>query len=308
MSNDQLSGVDLARQALASARLAARNRGEQDNRRAPKHATSPRRTGGRDPLDLGGALKQLVVERGWEIPAAGGNVLGQWKTIATPEAAEHLRAVAFDEHTGRLDIVPDSTNWAFQARLMTPQLIQRANAVAGSNTVHQIRVLPFGSRIPATAAPAELEPAPAPAVRGEVRTREAASPGYHRARSAIGETPESPAQGSARTREDASAGYHEALALVRAGKAQEPSASEPVRTREDASAGYHEALAQIGADTARDRPQTPVRTRETASAGYQVTRRALLDARHRPRPAPATTPAPDTSSAPEPQRQKALRP
>lgn len=303
MSNDQPSGVDLARQALAAARMAAKNRGEQDKRRAPKRATTARRTGGRDPLDLGGALKQLVVERGWETPAAGGSVLNQWPAIATPEVAQHLRAVHFDEHTGRLDIVPDSTNWAFQARLTTPQLIQRANAVIGSQTVRQIRVLPFGSRIPSAPAPAELEPEPAPVVRGEIRTPEIASAGYHRARRALAQTPAQPDPAPVRTREDASPGYHQVLALVRAAKDQTPEAAAPARTRQDASPGYHEALAQIGAAPPPARPQPPIRSRDTASTGYQLTRRALLQHRHHPRPGPATEP--DTAPIPDTPEQEA---
>ena len=304
MSNDQPSGVDLARQALAAARMAAKNRGEQDKRRAPKRATTARRTGGRDPLDLGGALKQLVVERGWETPAAGGSVLNQWPAIATPEVAQHLRAVHFDEHTGRLDILPDSPNWALQARLTTPQLIQRANAAIGPQTVRQIRVLAFGSRIPSAPAPPELEPEPAPVVRGEIRTPEIASAGYHRARRALAQTPAQPDPAPVRTREDASPGYHQVLALVRAAKDDpSPQAPAPARTRQDASPGYHEALAQIGADPPPVRPQPPIRSRDTASTGYQLTRQALLQHRHRPRPDTATTP--DTSPIPDTPEQEA---
>ncbi|MER8235798.1 hypothetical protein [Streptomyces sp. NPDC094049] len=49
-----------------------------------------------------------MTERGLVAPAAGGSVLAQWETILTaaaPELAGHVRAVAYDEESGRLDLV-----------------------------------------------------------------------------------------------------------------------------------------------------------------------------------------------------------
>lgn len=168
----------------------------------------------------------------------------------------------------------------------------------GSQEVRKIRVLPFGSRVPSAPAPADTEPEPV--VRGEIRTRETASAGYHRARRALGETPDQPAPAPVRTREDASPGYHQVLALVRAAKDRQPEAPAPARTRQDASPGYHHALAQISADPPPARPRPPIHSRDTASAGYQLTRKALLENRHRPRSDPATPPDPSpTHETPE---------
>ncbi|MEU4077631.1 DUF721 domain-containing protein [Streptomyces venezuelae] len=281
MSSEGPSGVDLARVALAAAKKAAKQRGTTTSaQRTPKNRPSARR-GGRDPMGLGGALAQLVTERGWETPAAGGSVMDQWPTIATPEVADHLRAVAFDKHTGRLDLLPATNAWATQARLTSAQLIRRANAAVGTEAVRQIRVLPVGARTPMepTAPPPE---AAAPAPRGEVRTRESASPGYHRARAALATTPADTTRGPVRTREDGCDGYQQVRALVKSLPAQ-PADPAPARTREDGCDGYQQALAQVGALAPQRSNETPVITRENASAGYQLTRRALLDGRSRPR-------------------------
>jgi predicted nucleic acid-binding Zn ribbon protein len=285
VSNDELTGVDLARVALAAAKKAAKERGD----RAPAKRTVKRRPaargGGRDPMGLGTALTYLVTERGWETPAAGGSVMDQWRTIATPEVADNLRAVGFDKTTGRLDLVPATNAWATQARLISAELIRQANAVVGTEAVRQIRVLSVGSRIPAAAEPAPAPPAPAP--RGEVRTRESASAGYQRARSALATAPVEPSRGPVRTREDGCDGYHQARAAL-VNRPATPPNSQPaaVRTRDDGSDGYRHTLAQVGAPPPdRGQSEAPVRTRETASTGYQLTRRALLDGKSRmPRP------------------------
>ncbi|WP_217231353.1 DciA family protein [Streptomyces anulatus] len=135
MSTPEPSGVDLARVALRAAKDAAKKRGtDSPVSRKPKRRTSgPRRsTEGRDPIGLGTALSRLVAERGWEAPVAGGNVLEHWDEIASsdfagPDFARHVRAVAFDPDTGRLDLLPDSTAWATQARIIATKLLARAN-------------------------------------------------------------------------------------------------------------------------------------------------------------------------------------
>ncbi|MFD7615524.1 DciA family protein [Streptomyces sp. NPDC059802] len=286
MSSDEATGVDLARVALAAAKQAAKERGATTSaKRAPKRRPVARRNG-RDPLGLGGALAQLVTERGWETPAAGGSVMDQWPTIVTPEIADNLRPTAFDQSTGRLDLVPATSAWATQARLISAQLIRQANTAVGTEAVRQIRVLPVGARTP-LAAPA---PAPEPAAstpRGEIRTRENASPGFHRARAALAPAPAGTPQGPVRTREDGSDGYQRARALLKSPPTAPAADQAPPRTRQDGCDGYQQALAQVGVPApALHANEAPVITRENASSGYQLTRRALLDGRSRPRARP----------------------
>ncbi|WP_063762400.1 DciA family protein [Streptomyces sp. NRRL F-5123] len=174
------SGVDLARVALQAAKAGARKRGEQPGAGKPGRARTRRsvRGNGREPLGLAAAFQQLVTERAWEIPAAGGTVLQQWPAIA-PDLAAHVRAVGFDAGTGGLDLLPESPAYATQLRMSTARLIALANQAAGREAVRSIRVLPPGTHISAPAV--DVSPAALPESAGPVRTREDASDGYRQA-------------------------------------------------------------------------------------------------------------------------------
>jgi len=137
-----LSGVDLARAALARARKEARARGT-----AAPTAASRRNRGrlvsrpGRDPGDpelLGETLSQLLVDRGWDVPVAVAGVIERWAEIAGPDLAEHCRPEKFD--AGVLMLVAESTAWATQVRLLLPQLHRRLDDVVGRAVVTRIEV------------------------------------------------------------------------------------------------------------------------------------------------------------------------
>ncbi|MER6917075.1 hypothetical protein ABT354_36000 [Streptomyces sp. NPDC000594] len=106
----ELSGVDLARQALTAAREAAKRSGAIT--RKPKHRiTTVVRRDGREALGLGAANGRMMTERGLVTPAVGGTVLADFDAILTaavPERAGRVQAFAFDVDTGRLDLVPDA--------------------------------------------------------------------------------------------------------------------------------------------------------------------------------------------------------
>ncbi|WP_171053377.1 DciA family protein [Streptomyces marianii] len=279
MTTDKPTGVDLARVALAAAKKAAKERGAHTSAKRTVKRRPATRGDGREPMGLGSALAQLVTERGWEAPAAGGSVIDRWHTIVTPDIADNLRAVAYDPHTGRLDLLPATQAWATQARLISAQLIRQANSAVGTTTVRQIRVLPAGSRrTPAAEVPAE--PA-APIARGEIRTRETASDGYRQAQAAISPVLAEPTGGPVRTRDDGCDGYQQARALIRTLPAT-PAEPTPVRTRDDGCDGYRKALANIGAPVPDlEQPKAQAHTRK--SAGYQLARRAHLEGKSRSR-------------------------
>ncbi|MFK0143207.1 DciA family protein [Streptomyces murinus] len=159
MTNHEPTGVDLARVALLAAKEAARKRGDEGGpaARRPKRLPHSLHRGddGRDPIGLGTALSRLMAEHGWEAPVAGGSVLEHWDEIANPDFAgpdfaRHVRAVAFDADSGRLDLLPDSTAWATQARLIAAKLVGRANEHAQLRNhtalVRRIEVLRPGAR------------------------------------------------------------------------------------------------------------------------------------------------------------------
>ncbi|WP_225804904.1 hypothetical protein [Streptomyces sp. NK15101] len=98
---------------------------------------------------------------------------------AAPELAGHVRAVAFVDESGRLDVAPDAPAYGTKARWITPKLIAAANS-ARHERPDPARA---GTRLPrrhhgdVPAAPDE--PAPQPVVPvGPVKTRQTASADY----------------------------------------------------------------------------------------------------------------------------------
>ncbi|MGW7405930.1 DciA family protein [Streptomyces sp. NPDC054833] len=183
MDGPELSGVDLARVALHTAREAARKRGDtaaRTPRRRPERCVVKR--DGREPSGFAAVLQGLMAERAWAILAAGGSVLDRWPDIAaavSPQLPDHVQAVAFHPASGQLDLRPDSPAYATQLQLISTRIIAAANQEAATDAVRTIRVLAVG----AAPAPRAAEPAPqtAAAPRAPAKTRDAASPGYQQA-------------------------------------------------------------------------------------------------------------------------------
>ncbi|MFI0936900.1 hypothetical protein ACH4RG_35015 [Streptomyces sp. NPDC021019] len=162
-TESELSGVDLARQALLAARETARKNGATAKKPKRRTTTAVRRDG-REPLGLGRAIGMMMTERGMAAPAAGGSVLADFDTFRTavvPELAGRVQAVVFDAETGRLDVVPDAPAARTKLRWSAPKLIAAANErVQGANVraLHALAPAPVKAG-PATAA---AEPAPPP--------------------------------------------------------------------------------------------------------------------------------------------------
>lgn len=166
----QLSGKDLARQALAAYKAASRT--------APTTTAKPRRRrtlrpgDGREPVTLATAITGLGADLPLNAGLAGGNILDQWPTLC-PQYADTVQPVSYDERTGRLDLRPASHAYASQLRLLGGQLAKQINDKLGRAVVRTIRVLPVGA-ITTQAAPAPDGPRP----EAPVKTRETAHPGY----------------------------------------------------------------------------------------------------------------------------------
>ncbi|MFB6814326.1 DciA family protein [Streptomyces sp. NPDC056347] len=174
------SGADLARLALQQARLAAKNNGARTPHR--RRTTTTRRDG-REPSGFAAVLQNLMADRAWDVPAAGGNVLDQWPDIAaalSPKLAVHVQAVAFHAETGQLDLRPDSPAYATHLRLISSRIVAAANDAVGTQVVRTVRVLRVGTTAPVLRRPGVVsKSAAAPEVA--VKTRQEASPGFHRA-------------------------------------------------------------------------------------------------------------------------------
>ncbi|UPT22459.1 DUF721 domain-containing protein [Thermobifida alba] len=142
--SDGLSGVELARQALARARAEARERGAapQGQSRRPRRAPARRRS---EPQTFGDAVRAWLIEHGWQEQVAVGGVFGRWPQIVGERLAEHVRPQTYAE--GELVVAVDSPAWATQMRAMAPQLVRRLNEELGHGTVRSIRVSgPGGGR------------------------------------------------------------------------------------------------------------------------------------------------------------------
>jgi predicted nucleic acid-binding Zn ribbon protein len=174
VSDPTASGADLARQALAAARAAAKTRPAEPARKT-RRMVRDSRTGGRDPIGLGGILERLTAEQGWKESIGGGELIDRWTQICPTELATTVQPVGYDAEHGLLTLRPSSAAYATQIRLFERQLAKHLNDRLGRPAVRKIRVLAAGAT--AAPSPAVEEPAAAPA---PVRTRETASAGYRR--------------------------------------------------------------------------------------------------------------------------------
>ena len=175
MSDTPPAGADLARQALAAARAAAKTRPIGPEKKT-RRVTRPTRGTGRDPQGLGAILEHLTIEQGWTDSVTGGNLIDQWPTIAPTELATTVQPVAYDPDRGLLTLRPSTPAHATQIRLFQQQLAKHLNTALGRTAVRTIRVLPPGAVTPA----ANTSPAPQPVRPADtlVKTRETAHPGY----------------------------------------------------------------------------------------------------------------------------------
>ncbi|MBH1937832.1 DUF721 domain-containing protein [Streptomyces sp. AV19] len=178
----ELSGVDLARQALVAAREAAKKNGAT-SKKPKRRTTTVARRDGREPLGLGAAIGLMMTERGMVAPAAGGSVLARFDAIlaaAVPELAGRVQAVKFDADTGRLDVVPDAPAVGTKLRWSTPKLIAAANETVPKANVRALHILapaPMKAGLPAAAA----DPAPQPTAPAAPVERRTPPDGYRRA-------------------------------------------------------------------------------------------------------------------------------
>lgn len=161
----ELSGVDLARQALLAAQATAKKTGA--GARRPKRCTgTTMRRDGREPLGLGAAITAMMTEGGMVAPADGGSVLAQFDAVVAAAASEltgHVEVVASDPDAGRLDVAPDSP--ATAAVTSAPQPAMPADSA-------KRRAPPEGYRRAIDAhhqafQPPQLDPAIAAAMEGQ---------------------------------------------------------------------------------------------------------------------------------------------
>ncbi len=93
----------------------------------------------RDPAPLGDAVQALARQLGWRQPLSIGGVVGRWREVVGDQIADHCVPETFED--GVLVVRTDSTAWATQIRLLTPQLDRRLAEEVGEGVVTSIKVL-----------------------------------------------------------------------------------------------------------------------------------------------------------------------
>ncbi|WMI61995.1 DciA family protein (plasmid) [Streptomyces rochei] len=175
----ELSGVDLAHQALVAAREAARKNGDARKEKPKRRTGTVVRRDGREPFRLGSAVSMMMTERGMVAPAMRRRVLAHFDDIlaaAAPELAGHVQAVAFDADTGRLDVAPDAPAYGTKLRWSAPRLVAAANEKVGGANVRTLHVL-----APAPVKAGHATAAADPAVPAAPVQRRTPPDGYRRA-------------------------------------------------------------------------------------------------------------------------------
>jgi predicted nucleic acid-binding Zn ribbon protein len=111
------------------------DRGTEDPRRGWLSGTHP---DDRDPQPLGGELAKLVDTEGWELMLRVRGVIARWEELVGDEIAAHATPETFID--GVLVVRTDSTAWATQLKLLTPQVLSRLNEELGAGTVTVLEV------------------------------------------------------------------------------------------------------------------------------------------------------------------------
>lgn len=133
----------VARAALDRARLQAREKGLRPGRRRPNPLADDRPErkgpGARDPQLFGDAITSLLRQRGWTADVTVGGVVGRWREIVGDDVANHCVAETFADKV--LVIRADSTAWATQMKILTPQILARIAQEVGDGVVTDLTVL-----------------------------------------------------------------------------------------------------------------------------------------------------------------------
>jgi predicted nucleic acid-binding Zn ribbon protein len=120
---------DIAQELFRSYRTKSRKNNLQDEDRSKKD----------DPEKLGNILSDLVATRDWKKGIAEGTLFTKWREIVGNEIADHCEPITLFE--GKLTIKAESTSWATQLRLMTPELLKNIRSRSEGALVDELTVI-----------------------------------------------------------------------------------------------------------------------------------------------------------------------
>ncbi len=142
-----LQDIDAASSALNRMREAALSRGERRTTAGRASSSTARKRqsfrshddSGREPQGLSNIVGRLVKERGWTAPVAVGSVMARWNQLVGADISAHCQPESFADTT--IAVRCDSTAWATQLRLLSPNLLARFDAELGQGVVTKIHVI-----------------------------------------------------------------------------------------------------------------------------------------------------------------------
>jgi predicted nucleic acid-binding Zn ribbon protein len=137
-SEEELSGPDLVRKALAEAKAASKARGTAPRRGVVRPLRPKSVRDALEPMRFGEAIQNLVAQKGWEETTTKADVLANWDKVVGSEIADHCRPVSLED--GELVLVAESTAWATQLRLLSKTLLKRVQDHAGSGIATKVTV------------------------------------------------------------------------------------------------------------------------------------------------------------------------
>ena len=120
---------DIARELFRSYRTKSRKTNNQEEERNKKE----------DPEKLSNILNDLVTTRDWKKGIAEGTLFTKWREIVGNEIADHCEPITIFE--GRLTIKAESTSWATQLRLITPELLKNIRSRSEGALVEELTVI-----------------------------------------------------------------------------------------------------------------------------------------------------------------------
>lgn len=120
---------DIARELFRSYRTKSRKTNNQEENRSKKE----------DPEKLSNILSDLVTTRDWKKGIAEGTLFTKWREIVGNEIADHCEPITLFE--GRLTIKAESTSWATQLRLITPDLLKNIRSRSEGALVEELTVI-----------------------------------------------------------------------------------------------------------------------------------------------------------------------
>ncbi|MDR0592519.1 MAG: DciA family protein [Bifidobacteriaceae bacterium] len=100
---------------------------------------APKWSASRDPRLVGELVDELIEVEGWQAESKTGALLADWPRIVGHQVAAHCQVVGLED--GKLTVKADSSPWAAEIRLLSPQLRAAIDRHVAPGLVTTVEVL-----------------------------------------------------------------------------------------------------------------------------------------------------------------------